>query len=165
MTETFLTELRNALSTEKVKPGDEFHISRGQKVIFGSNPKRSLRIAPDTRSIRLVKGIKPHQLSRAAIAIEFSQTEGIIIKSLTENNQVALQYQSKEKPWQIKPLRKNQVINAAEFTGPENLAGDLTIDITTDDNTLVRLYCCGGGGDRFDFRVDINPVQDLNNSK
>lgn len=106
-----------------------------------------------------------YQLSRAAVAIEFGQTEGITIKPLTDNNKVNLQYQSKEKPWQTKTLVKNQTVNAAEFTGIDNLVGQLAIDITTEDNTLVRLYCCGGGGGRFDFRVDLNPVRDLNNSK
>lgn len=171
MTETIFTELKNALSTERLKPGDQLQIFRGQKIVFGSNPKRGLHIAPDTRSVRLVKGIQPHQLSRAAVAIEFSPTGSISVESLTDNNEVCLQYQSKEAPWQTtKPLTKNQAIDAAKLTGTNNLSGQLAIDITTYDSTLVRLYCCGGSRgktpsrlDCFDFRVDLNPIRDLNN--
>lgn len=169
MTETVFTELKNVFFTERVKPGDELQIFRGQKIVFGSDPKKGLRIAPDARCVKLVEGIKPRQLSRAAVALEFGQTGNITVKSLTENNQIALQYAPPEGLWQTRTLAKNETVNAAELTETENLAGQWAIDITTDDGTLVRLYCCGGASgktptrlDRFDFRIDLNPKRDLN---
>lgn len=169
---SFLTELKNALFTETVRPGNQLQIFRGQKIVFGSDPKKGLIIAPDTRSVRLVEGIKPRQLSRAAVAIEFGLTGSFTIKPLTENNRVGLQYQSTEKPWQTQTLVKNLTVNAAQFTGTKNLSGQFAIDIITDDGSLVRLYCCGGSNSDaptplncFDFRVDLNPVRDLNNSR
>lgn len=172
MPETFLTELKNVLFTERIKPGYQLRIFRGQRIVFGSDPKRGLQIAPDARSVRLVEGIKPYQLSRAAVAIEFNQTRGIIAKSLTENNLVALQYAPPTGLWQTKTLAKEKAVNAAEFTKTDNLAGQLAIDITTDDGTLVRLYCCGGASsktptnlDCFDFRVDLNPARDFNKKR
>ena len=163
--------LRHTPTEEKISPGEDFELTIGKQIIFGSDPKKSGKWDSQHKSIKLIAGIRQRQLSRAAVKIGLTNEGDLELEGLTENNYIHVQHLGEESEGSGLKWLKTEIKGKVPEDQMKIFGHHFIIDIETADRTLVRLNDGGKGGadgklNSKTFRVAINPSRkDLNEPK